>query len=109
MTVVEDLRSDMPLREISRVSGISLSSLHYREKERRVKRLSPQIEQDIIRTASERPHLRLQEGLGSAQKRRNCNQSEISQEGAEDQQSLPAIRKAQGKNKIQESVPSHGT
>ena len=28
MTVVEDLRSDMPLREISRVSGISLSSLY---------------------------------------------------------------------------------
>ena len=55
MTVVEDLRGDMSLREISRVSGISLSSLYYREKERRVKRLSPQIEEDIIRTASERP------------------------------------------------------
>jgi transposase InsO family protein len=55
MTVVEDLRSDMSLREISRVSGISLSSFYYHEKERRVKRLSPQIEQDIIRTASERP------------------------------------------------------
>ena len=55
MTVVEDLRGDMPLREISRVSGISLSSFYYQEKGRRVKRLSPQIEQDIIRTASERP------------------------------------------------------
>ena len=55
MTVVEDLRNDMSLREISRVSGISLSSLYYKEKERRVKRLSPLIEQDIIRTASERP------------------------------------------------------
>jgi len=55
MTVVEDLRGDMPLREISRISGISLSSLYYREKERRVRRLSPQIEEDIIRTASERP------------------------------------------------------
>jgi transposase InsO family protein len=54
MTVVEDLQSEMPLREISRVSGISLSSLYYKEKERRVKRLSPQIEQDIISTASER-------------------------------------------------------
>ena len=55
MTIVEDLRNDMSLREISRVSGISLSSLYYKEKERRVKRLSPLIEQDIIRTASERP------------------------------------------------------
>ncbi len=55
MTVVEDLQSEMPLREISRVSGISLSSFYYQEKERRVNRLSPQIEQDIIRTASERP------------------------------------------------------
>ena len=55
MTVVEDLRSDMPLREISWVSGISLSSLYYKEKERKVKRLFPQIERDIIRVASERP------------------------------------------------------
>ena len=55
MTVIEDLRSDMSLREISRISGISLSSLYYREKERRVNRLSPQIEEEIIRTASERP------------------------------------------------------
>ena len=55
MTVVEDLRGDMPLREISRVSGISLSSFCYQEKKRRVKRLSPLIEQDIISTASERP------------------------------------------------------
>ena len=35
MTVVEDLRCDMPLREIARVSGISLSSFYYQEKERR--------------------------------------------------------------------------
>ena len=55
MTVVEDLRNDMSLREISRVSCISLSSLYYKEKERRVKRLSPQIEHNIISTASERP------------------------------------------------------
>ena len=55
MTVVENLRRDMSLRGISRVSGISLSSFYYKEKERRVKRLSPPIEQDIIRTASERP------------------------------------------------------
>ena len=45
----------MPLRRISRVSGISLSSFCYQEKKRRVKRLSPLIEQDIISTASERP------------------------------------------------------
>ena len=55
MTIIEDLRNDMSLREISRVSGISLSSFYYQEKERRVNRLSPQIEQDIISTASERP------------------------------------------------------
>ncbi len=55
MTIFEDLRCDMSLREISRVSGISLSSLHFREKERRVKRLSPQIVEEIVRAASERP------------------------------------------------------
>ncbi|MCL4413110.1 MAG: IS3 family transposase [Candidatus Thermoplasmatota archaeon] len=55
MIVVEDLKSDMPLREIARVSGISLSSFYYQEKERRVSRLSPQIEEEIIITASERP------------------------------------------------------
>ena len=54
MTIVEDLKNDMPLTEISRVSGISLSSLCYKEKKRRVNRLSPQIVQDIT-TASERP------------------------------------------------------
>jgi AcrR family transcriptional regulator len=43
------------LRDIARASDISPSSLYYREKERRVSRLSPQIKQDIIRTASERP------------------------------------------------------
>ncbi|MEM4067991.1 MAG: IS3 family transposase [Candidatus Micrarchaeaceae archaeon] len=55
MIVVEDLREYMSLREISSVSGISLSSFYYREKERSVIRLSPQIEYDIIRVASERP------------------------------------------------------
>ncbi len=66
MTVVEDLRNNMSLREISRVSGISLSSLYYREKERRVKRLSPQIEQGHNQDCIRKAHLRLQEGLGSA-------------------------------------------
>ncbi|MEM4066166.1 MAG: IS3 family transposase [Candidatus Micrarchaeaceae archaeon] len=53
MIVVEDLGEYMSLREISSVSGISLSSFYY--KERSVIRLSPQIEYDIIRIASERP------------------------------------------------------
>lgn len=52
MTVVEGLRSDMSLRDVSRISGISLASLYYKERERGVKRLSPQIEQAIITTAS---------------------------------------------------------
>ncbi|MEM0196011.1 MAG: hypothetical protein QXJ24_06850, partial [Thermoplasmatales archaeon] len=55
MIVVEGLREYMSLREISSVSGISLSSFYYKEKERSVIRLSPQIEYDIIRVASERP------------------------------------------------------
>ncbi|MEM3191189.1 MAG: hypothetical protein QW292_03690 [Candidatus Parvarchaeota archaeon] len=33
MIVVEDLKEYMSLREISRVSGISLSSFYYKEKE----------------------------------------------------------------------------
>ena len=45
----------MLLRETSRISDISLSSFYYTEKERKVRRLSPLIEQGVIRTASERP------------------------------------------------------
>jgi hypothetical protein len=47
MTIVEDLRNDMPLRKISMVSGSSLSSFYYQEKERRVNRLSPLVEHDM--------------------------------------------------------------
>ena len=50
---VENPKEYMSLRDISSVSGISLSSFYY--KERSVIRLSPQIEYDIIRVASERP------------------------------------------------------
>ena len=96
MTIVEDLRNDMSLREISRVSGISLSSFYYHEKERRVKRLSPQIEQDIINTASERPtygYRRIWAMLrnnGTKVNRKGC------EEGTGKQQSLPSLCQAQG-------------
>ena len=108
MTIVEDLRNDMSLREISRVSGISLSSLYYKEKERRVKRLSPLIEQDIIRTASERPTYGYRR-VGCVEERWNEGQQESCEDGAEKQQSLPSLCQAQGQNKTQESVPSHWT
>ena len=109
MTIVEDLRCDMSLREISRVSGISLSSLYYKEKERRVKRLSPQIEQDIISTASERPtygYRRVWAVLRNGGMK--VNREAVRRVLRNSNLSLP-YAKAQGQNKTQESVPSHRT
>ena len=36
MMVIEDLKTQMPLRRISKVSGISLSGYYYHPRERRV-------------------------------------------------------------------------
>ena len=39
--VINDLKDQIPLREISRISGISLSGYYYRPSERHVERLDP--------------------------------------------------------------------
>ena len=41
MMVLEDLKHEMSLRNISRISGISLSGYYYRPMERHVERLDP--------------------------------------------------------------------
>ena len=39
--VINDLKDQIPLREISRISGISLSGYYYKLRERHVERLDP--------------------------------------------------------------------
>ena len=55
MLVLEDLKDQIPLREISRISGISLSGYYYKPRERHVERLDPSIKKRIREIASERP------------------------------------------------------
>ena len=53
--VINDLKDQIPLREISRISGISLSGYYYRSRERHVERLDPSTRARIKDIASERP------------------------------------------------------
>ena len=55
MMVIEDLKQGMSPRNISRISGISLSGYYDRSSERHVERLDPSIEERIREIASERP------------------------------------------------------
>ena len=55
MTVLDDLKDKVPLREISRISGISLSEYYYRPRERHIQRLDPSTRARIKDIASERP------------------------------------------------------
>ena len=53
--MINDLRDKIPLREISRISGISLSGYYYRPVRRSIQRLDPIIKKRILDIASERP------------------------------------------------------
>jgi len=55
MMVINDLRDKIPLREISRISGISLSGYYYRPVKRSIQRLDPITKKRIMDIASERP------------------------------------------------------
>ena len=55
MMVLEDLKQEMSLRNISRISGISLSGYYYRPVERHIQRLDPSTRERIREIASERP------------------------------------------------------
>ena len=55
MMVLEDLKQEMSLRNISRISGISLSGYSYRHRERNIQRLDPSTRERINDIASERP------------------------------------------------------
>ena len=52
MMVLEDLKDQIPLREISRISGISLSGYYYRPRERHVERLDRSINETIRKMKS---------------------------------------------------------
>ncbi|MGP6208028.1 IS3 family transposase [Cuniculiplasma sp. SKW3] len=54
MMVLEDSIDQIPIREISRISGISMSTYYYKPKERHVDRLDPSIKKRIREIASER-------------------------------------------------------
>ena len=41
MMVIDDLKDQIPLREISRISGISLSGYYYKPVKRYIQRLDP--------------------------------------------------------------------
>ena len=55
MMVLDDLNEQIPLREISRISGIPLSGYYYRPVKRHVQRLDPSIKERIRYIASDRP------------------------------------------------------
>ena len=55
MMVIDDLKDKVPLREISRISGIPLSGYYCKPRERQVERLDPSIKERIRYIASERP------------------------------------------------------
>ena len=45
--VINDLKDQIPLREISRISGISLSGYYYKPMKRHIQRLDPSIKERI--------------------------------------------------------------
>ena len=52
--VIEDLKEEMSLRNISRISKISLSGYYYTPKKRHIQRLEPSIKERIRYIASQR-------------------------------------------------------
>ena len=54
MMVIDDLKDQISLREISRISGISLSGYYYKPAKRYIQRLDPAIKEKIRYIASER-------------------------------------------------------
>ena len=55
MMVIDDLKDQISLREISRISGISLSGYYYKPVRRYIQRLDPSIKEKIRYIASEKP------------------------------------------------------
>ena len=55
MMVLEDLKHEMSLRNISRISEISLSGYYYKPVKRHIQRLDPSTRTRIKDIASERP------------------------------------------------------
>lgn len=55
MMILNDLRASIPLRRISRISGMSLSSYYYKPGKRVITRLDPSVRERIHEIASERP------------------------------------------------------
>ena len=53
--VINDLKDHIPLREISRISGMSLSGYYYKPVKRHIQRFDPSIKERIRDIASERP------------------------------------------------------
>ena len=92
MTIVEDLRNNMSLREISRVSGyfpfLPLLKGEGEESEEALSSNRARHHQNCIR----KTHLQLQESLSCVEERWNESQQEGREEGAERQKSISSIR-----------------
>ena len=70
MMVLEDLKQEMSLRNISRISGISLSGYYYRPVERHIQRLDPTIRNKIKGDCIRKANIRIQESMGNTEESR---------------------------------------
>ena len=86
--VLDDLKDQIPLREISRISGISLSGYYYRPVKRHVQGY-------CIRKTG----IQIQESMGNTEESRYKGEPEDCQESAQRQQSEPTCIKTQKENK----------
>ena len=98
MMVLDDLKDQIPLREISRISGISLSGYYYRPVKRHVQGY-------CIRKTD----IRIQESMGNTEESRYKGEPEDCQEGTERQQSEPTCIKTQRENKEKGPVQTNWT
>ena len=94
MMVLGDLNDQIPLWEISRISGISLSGCYYKPRKRHVQRLDFSTMERIKDITSERPTYGYRE-YGQYWGSRYKGEPEDRQEGHEGQKSLPSCIKAQ--------------
>ena len=98
MMVLDDLKDQIPLREISRISGISLSEYYYRPVKRHVQGY-------CIRKTD----IRIQESMGNTEEFRHACESKDCQESAQRQQSEPTCIKTQRENKEKGPVQTNWT
>jgi hypothetical protein len=81
--VINDLKDQIPLREISRISGISLSGYYYKPVKRHIQRLDPSIKDEDQGHCIRKTDIRIQESVGNTEESGYNGESEDRQEGSE--------------------------